>query len=27
MDAIKLERISVGKLGEDLMVSGYIKNH
>ena len=27
MDAIKLEHISVGKLGEDLMVSGYIKNH
>jgi len=25
MDAIKLERVSIGKLGEDLMVSGYIK--
>ena len=25
MDAIKLERVSVGKLGEDLMVIGYIK--
>jgi len=26
MDAVKLERINVEKFGEDLMVSGYIKN-
>ena len=26
MDAIKLERISVEKFGEDLMISGYVKN-
>jgi diaminohydroxyphosphoribosylaminopyrimidine deaminase/5-amino-6-(5-phosphoribosylamino)uracil reductase len=27
IDAMKLERVSVEKFGEDLMVSGYIKNH
>ena len=27
MDALKLERVSVEKSGEDLMLSGYIKNH
>lgn len=25
VDAIKLERVSVEKIGEDLMISGYIK--
>ena len=28
VDAFKLERISVGKFGDDLMVSGYVyRNH